>query len=53
MKYHQRGLQQLADYLDINEQDKGYLLIFNFNKDKEYKKEVINNDGKEIIVVFV
>ena len=26
---------------------------FNFNKDKEYKKEVINNDGKEIIAVFV
>ena len=52
-KYHQRGLQQLADYLDINEQNKGYLLIFNFNKDKEYKKEVINNYGKEIIAVFV
>ena len=52
-KYHQRGLQQLADYLDINEQNKGYLLIFNFNKDKEYKKEVINNDRKEIIAVFV
>ena len=51
-KYHQRGLQQLADYLDINEQNKGYLLIFNFNKDKEYKKEVINNDGKEIMAVF-
>ena len=52
-KYHQRGLKQLRDYLDINEQDKGYLLIFNFNKDKEYKKEIINNDGKEIIAVFV
>ena len=52
-KYHQRGLKQLRDYLDINEQDKGYLLIFNFNKDKEYKKEVIYNEGKEIIAVFV
>ena len=52
-KYHQRGLKQLSDYIDINEQNKGYLLIFNFNKDKEYKKEVINNDGKEIIAVFV
>ena len=52
-KYHQRGLQQLADYLDINEQNKGYLLIFNFNKDKEYKKEAINKAGKEIIEVFV
>ncbi|MCI6189050.1 MAG: AAA family ATPase, partial [Clostridium sp.] len=52
-KYHERGLKQLSDYLEINGQDKGYLLIFNFNKDKEYKKEVINNDGKEIIAVFV
>ena len=52
-KYHERGLKQLEDYLDINGQNKGYLLIFNFNKDKEYKKEVINNDGKEIIAVFV
>ena len=52
-KYHERGLEQLADYLDINGQNKGYLLIFNFNKDKEYKKEVINNAGKEIIAVFV
>ena len=52
-KYHERGLKQLSDYLDINGQNKGYLLIFNFNKDKEYKKEVINNDGKEIMAVFV
>ena len=52
-KYHERGLEQLSDYLDINGQDKGYLLIFNFNKDKEYKKETINKAGKEIIAVFV
>ena len=52
-KYHERGLEQLADYLDINGQNKGYLLIFNFNKDKEYKKEAINKAGKEIIAVFV
>ena len=52
-KYHERGLKQLSDYLEINGQDKGYLLIFNFNKDKEYKKEVINSNGKEIIAVFV
>ena len=52
-KYHQRGLKQLADYLDINEQEKGYLLIFNFNKDKEYKKEELVVDGKYIVEVFV
>ena len=52
-KYHKRGLKQLANYLDINEQEKGYLLIFNFNKDKEYKKEELVVDGKDIIEVFV
>ncbi|MCI6189380.1 MAG: AAA family ATPase, partial [Clostridium sp.] len=51
--YHQRGLKQLANYLDINEQDKGYLLVFNFNKNKEYKKEEIFIDNKEITTVFV
>ena len=52
-KYHERGIKQLKDYLDINKQNKGYLLVFNFNKDKEYKKELINIERKEIITVFV
>ena len=51
--YHQKGLKQLANYLDINEQNKGYLLVFNFNKNKEYKKEEIVIDNKEITIVFV
>ena len=51
--YHQKGLKQLADYLDINEQNKGYLLVFNFNKNKEYKKEEVIIDNKEITIVFV
>ena len=51
--YHQKGLNQLADYLDINSQDKGYLLIFNFNKNKEYKKENIIVNNKDILVVYV
>ena len=52
-KYHQRGLKQLANYLDINEQEKGYLLIFNFNNDKEYKEEKLIVEEKEIFEVFV
>ena len=52
-KYHERGLKQLEDYLEINNQNRGYLLVFNFNKDKEYKKEIINCEGKEIVAVFV
>ena len=51
--YHQKGLKQLANYLDINEQDKGYLLVFNFNKNKEYKKEEVIIDNKKITIVFV
>ena len=52
-EYHEKGLKQLADYLDINNQSKGYLLVFNFNKNKEYKKEELTVEGKEIFEVFV
>ncbi|WP_195999522.1 hypothetical protein [Clostridium sp. 1001271B_151109_B4] len=30
-EYYQKGLKQLSDYLDINELDCGYLIIYNFN----------------------
>ncbi|MEI3337835.1 MAG: AAA-like domain-containing protein [Clostridium sp.] len=52
-EYHEKGLNQLVDYLNINEQNKGYLLIFNFNKNKEYKKEKIVLDNKDILAVYV
>ncbi len=35
-KYHQKGLQQLSDYLDIYGLNEGYLVIYDFNKNKEY-----------------
>ncbi len=37
--YHQQGLQQLSDYLDIHSLRKGFLLIFDFRKEKTYKSE--------------
>lgn len=52
-KYHDKGIKQLCDYLDIHDLDKGYLVIFNFNKEKEYKVEEINTDNKNIFSVFV
>ena len=52
-EYHEKGLKQLADYLNINNQHRGYLLVFNFNKNKEYKKEKLIVEGKEIFEVFV
>ncbi|WP_238917144.1 AAA-like domain-containing protein [Clostridium sp. YIM B02555] len=52
-KYHKRGVEQLSDYLDINHMNKGFLLVFNFNRNKEYKKEVIIENDKEILTVYV
>ncbi|MDR5587405.1 MULTISPECIES: GxxExxY protein [Clostridium] len=50
---HQKGLKQLKNYLDIEGLDKGYLLIFNFNKNKEYINEKYSIDKKEIFEVIV
>lgn len=52
-EYHQKGLKQLSDYLDNQELNVGYLLIYNFNKNKEYKNEKIMFDGKEIFIAWV
>lgn len=52
-EYHQKGLKQLSDYLDNQELKIGYLLIYNFNKNKEYKNEKIVFEGKEIFIVWV
>jgi hypothetical protein len=52
-KYHQQGLQQLSDYLDIYSLKKGYLLIYDFNKAKDYKQELIQFQDKEIFAVWV
>jgi hypothetical protein len=50
--YHKAGLQQLSDYLDIYSLKKGYLLIFNFNENKEFKEEVIKFKDKELFTVW-
>jgi hypothetical protein len=52
-KYHEEGLQQLSDYLDLYGLNKGYLLIFDFRKNKEYKEELIQFGDKEIFAVWV
>ena len=51
--YHEEGLQQLSEYLDIYGLKQGYLLIFNFNKSKEYKEETIQWGDKELFVMWV
>ena len=52
-KYHQRGLQQLSDYLDFQGLKTGYLLIFDFNKNKQYSSEQIRFADKDIFAVRV
>ncbi|MGL5086671.1 MAG: AAA family ATPase, partial [Clostridium sp.] len=52
-KLHEDGLKQLCDYLDIHSLNKGYLLIFNFNKNKEFKEDRVTIHSKDIFEVYV
>jgi hypothetical protein len=52
-EYHRKGLKQLNDYMDILGLNKGYLVVYNFNKNKEYKKEKLNYEDKEIFIIWV
>lgn len=52
-EYHKKGLKQLVEYLDNQDLNIGYLLIYNFNKGKEYKSEKLMIDNKEIFIVWV
>ncbi len=52
-EYHTQGIKQLAEYLDLYQQKEGYLLIFNFNKNKAFKEETIQIGDKTILAVWV
>jgi hypothetical protein len=52
-KYHQKGLLQLSNYLEVHSLTKGFLIIFDNRKKKEWKTEVIHYEGKEIFTVWV
>ena len=52
-EYHYRGELQLAGYLDAYGLDRGYLLSFNFNKNKKPGIKEIDCDGKRILEVVV
>ena len=51
--YHEKGEQQLANYLDYYHLDKGYMLIYSFNKNKSSSliTKIIQN--KTLIEAFV
>jgi len=52
-EYHQKGLQQLSDYLDIYSLKQGFLLIYDFRKEKEYCEKHIQFNDKEIFAVWI
>ena len=52
-EYNERGEQQLADYLDYYHKDKGYMIIFNFNKKKEVGVKTIMIGKKTVVEAVV
>lgn len=52
-EYNRRGEEQLAGYLDYYKQDKGWLLSFNFNKNKNVGVKTIDCCGKTIVEAVV
>ncbi|PTW01343.1 MULTISPECIES: AAA-like domain-containing protein [Halanaerobium] len=52
-EYHKQGLKQLADYLESQNMDQGYLLSFNFNQNKEYKNQELEVKNKKIFAYWV
>lgn len=51
--YHTRGEQQLLDYLNYYHLDKGYMLSFNFNKEKQTGIREITLNGKVLVEAVV
>jgi hypothetical protein len=52
-EYNTRGENQLAEYLDYYHIDKGYLLSFNFNKNKKTGMHTIELNGRTIVEAVV
>ncbi|MCK6695098.1 MAG: AAA family ATPase, partial [Thermoanaerobaculia bacterium] len=50
---HERGLSQLAGYLDQLGLDTGYLLIFDHSALKSWRQEWVEADGKRVFAVWV
>jgi hypothetical protein len=51
--YEEKAINQLTSYLESKNETTGYLISFNFNKDKKYKKEWLKNRGKNIFNIVV
>ncbi|MEM9889042.1 MAG: GxxExxY protein, partial [Bacteroidota bacterium] len=51
--YHEKGLDQLADYLDMHNLSEGYLVIFDNRKAKTWAVQTIVHRDKQIYTVWV
>ena len=51
--YHQKGITQLTDYLTVQGVQSGFLVIFEYNKTKSWRKEWIEFEGKRVFAVWV
>ena len=51
--YHEKGEQQLANYLDYYHLDKGYMLTYSFNKSKNTNLTTKIIQDKTLIEAFV
>lgn len=52
-KHEEKGINQLSEYLNIQGLQEGYLLIFNFNANKNKSAEWLEANGKRIFEVIV
>jgi hypothetical protein len=52
-KAHEKGLLQLADYLDRQHLTEGFLLIFDHSETKNWQSEWVESEGKKIFMVWV
>ncbi|MCL2051963.1 MAG: AAA-like domain-containing protein [Lachnospiraceae bacterium] len=47
--YHEEGESQLCHYLDRHNLEKGYMIVFNFNKNKKTGMKSVERNGKIIV----
>ena len=52
-EYHQKGLDQLTDYLDVHGLQEGYLVIFDERKKQSWQSKTVEHKDKVIYIVWV
>lgn len=52
-KAHEKGLNQLANYLDIHSVENGFLLIFDDRQNPTWEVQTISHEGKNIFAVWL